>query len=126
MSNYKVTFHNLDQEVAPLETFFKIKHFRRTAGREILPTGGHTAIFELGGDRVYSSKCRDDETFSRRKGILTCLQKMISHITKDAIIYDAKFSNGGVSVYLSAIKSADEAYWWLRDNTSLGSGLYSE
>jgi hypothetical protein len=126
MSNYTVKIDTFYPGLTPVTKEFKIKHFRRTEGREILPTGGHTAIFEIGGDKVFSAKCRDDETFSRRKGILTCLQKMVSHAHKDVVIYDAKFNNSGVTIFIDRIKNASDAYWWLRDNTSLGSGLYSE
>ncbi len=53
----------------------KIKHFRQYTGRVPSTHGGHTAVFFMTDGLVYSSKCRNDEQFSRQKGVLTCLQK---------------------------------------------------
>lgn len=87
MSDYKIEMF-IDGTNATNEELFrpdltfnvKVKHFRQSDGaRGFSTTGGHTAIFDKETGMVFSSRCRPDETFSRRKGILACIQKMIQN-----------------------------------------------
>jgi len=55
----------------------KVKHFREFKGKMPYPKGGYTALFDLSSGNIYVSKCRPDESFSKRKGVYTCIQKMI-------------------------------------------------
>ena len=109
----------------------KVKHFRQYEGRNAKTNGGHTAIFDRDSGLVFSSKCRDDEQFSRRKGVLTCIQKMLQcqafqcKTPKEGYwINDVKFNDNGCSIWLG--EGSEENYWWLQKHgNTLGSGLYS-
>lgn len=83
---------------------FKVKHFRQYEGRNVNPKGGHTVIFDLQYGEIYSSKCRGDEHFSRHKGVLTCLQKMLDVVTLEDNakfrIINHKFYPNGVEIHL--------------------------
>jgi hypothetical protein len=107
MTNYTVNI--LDYSNQPYRTTLnlKVKHFRNYDGRIPSTTGGHTAIFELNHGLVFSSKCREDEQFCRRKGILTCIQKLLQSecfqraIPKDGNwIVDWKFTGNGVDIWI--------------------------
>lgn len=60
----------------------KIKHSRQLSdnGRVLKPNGGQTTIFEQNTNTVFSSRCRMNEQFSRRKGLLVCVQKLLHQI----------------------------------------------
>lgn len=95
---------------------FKVKHFRQWKGRQVDTYGGYTAIFHQDTGMVFSSKCRDDEQFSRRKGLLTCIQKAVScppffgaNTVSHNWITGWKFSENHVDVYLCKL---DQNYRW--------------
>ena len=83
MSDYIIDFVvdgsiNEHSPVPDLTLKVKVKHFRQSdGGRGFSTTGGHTAIFDKETGMVFSARCRPDEPFSRRKGILACIQKLV-------------------------------------------------
>lgn len=110
-----------DKEPALITKYkFKVKHFRQWKGRQVDTYGGYTAIFHQDSGMVFSSKCRDDEQFSRRKGLLTCIQKAVScppffgtdFLLDHNWISGWKFSENHVDVYIC--KLSPEWRWsWL-------------
>lgn len=113
---YNVTFVFPEGTVHTLP--FKVKHFRQYNGNRVSSNGGHTAIFDVGDGRIFSSKCRNDEQFSRRKGILTCLQKALNVATlegKQLVINAHEFTENGVTIVLAestvAAAKARSHYW---------------
>lgn len=130
MTNYKVTVNDIKGYRFTLE--LKVKHFRQYEGRSAKTNGGHTAIFDQDSGLVFSSKCRDDEQFSRRKGVLTCLQKMLQceafqcGVPKEGYwITDVKFGDNQCQVTITDL-DANSRYWWLsKHGITLGSGLYA-
>lgn len=117
---YNVTFAFPEGTVHTLP--FKVKHFRQYNGNRVSSNGGHTAIFDVGDGRIFSSKCRNDEQFSRRKGILTCLQKALNVAPlkgKQLVIADHEFTENGVTLFLveSTVKAAKTmSHYWLSNS----------
>lgn len=114
-SVYTVTFDIPDGKM-PAKSPFKVKHFRQYNGNTVSPKGGHTAIFDIEDGKIYSSKCRNDEQFSRRKGILTCLQKALNTVVGNgykAQIVSHKFHENGVIITLAKVDAnvRHECYW---------------
>jgi hypothetical protein len=118
MTDYTVNVFDDGAEPALITKYkFKVKHFRQWKGRQVDTYGGYTAIFHQDTGMVFSSKCRDDEQFSRRKGLLTCIQKAVScppFIGTDFLlehnwITGWKFSENHVDVYLCKL---DSNYRW--------------
>lgn len=99
----------------------KIKHFRQYQdnGRTFSPTGGSTVIFEQRTCSVFTAKCRHDENFSRKKGLLTCIQKLLdttpfrglrSPVTgKDIVMW--KFDNGRARVFVDSVDQVERMSW---------------
>lgn len=77
-AGYVVNFCGINGELMSSKRF-AIKHFRQYDGKNVSPLGGFTLLIDLDTARSYVAKCRPDESFSRRKGILTCLQKALNH-----------------------------------------------
>jgi hypothetical protein len=135
MSNYNVIVHDYDKGAASyrFSLELKVKHFREHNGRQVKTHGGYTAIFSSAHDLVFSAKCRGDEQFSRRKGVLTAIQKMLlstsfqKNTPKDNYyIADVKFLPNGCNIWIDRAENINGGpFWWLTDNR-LGSGLYSE
>jgi hypothetical protein len=130
MTNYIVAVN--DSIGYKFHISLKVKHFRQYEGRVAKTTGGHTAIFDVDSGLVFSSKCRDDEQFSRRKGILTCLQKMLQseafhcgELKEEYWITDVKFTSDGCLIFVNDLPP-ENRYWWLQKyGNRLGSGLYA-
>ena len=99
MSDYKIEFFidgsKTDNIAEPdMIANVKVKHFRVSDdGRNLSPMGGHTAIFDKDTGMVFSARCRPDETFSRRKGILACIQKMVQNKCYADKIRSKQFEN---------------------------------
>lgn len=105
-AGYVVNFCDANGEIKASKRF-AIKHFRQYEGKEVSPLGGFTLLIDLDTARSYVAKCRPDESFSRRKGILTCLQKALNHgmlreITAECgqVIENAEFGKDGVDLYI--------------------------
>jgi hypothetical protein len=119
MTDYTVNVFDDGAEPTLIMRFkFKVKHFRQWKGRQVDTYGGYTAIFHQETGMVFSSKCRDDEQFSRRKGLLTCIQKAVScppffGAEDPPVDYNWitgwKFSENHVDVYLCKL---DSNYRW--------------
>jgi hypothetical protein len=114
MSDYSVSVFFEGRELDYFD--IKIKHFRQYEGRNVSTHGGHTAIFDTQLGLVFSSKCRNDEQFSRQKGVLTCLQKMFD--TKvcpypGKYIVDFTAGANGIRVDVSTSPHEKGANWWL-------------
>ncbi len=123
MTNYRVNVNNELGEYA-FSLDLKVKHFRQYDGRQVKTCGGHTAIFDLNTGLVFSSKCRDDEQFSRRKGLLTTIQKLLYsksfHPANDKSRYniaDVKFESNGCTIWLAHPDNMGNCpYWWLTND----------
>jgi hypothetical protein len=132
MTNYKVNVNHADGSYA-FSLDLKVKHFRQYDGRVPNTCGGHSAIFEVNSGLVFSSKCRDDEQFSRRKGLLTSLQKLLLsksfHRNNDKLNYyiqDVVFESNGCTIWIGGLNENGGAFWWLTGGDRLGSGLYTK
>lgn len=119
MTNYRVNVLDLNG-AHRFSLDLKVKHFRQYQGRNVLPHGGHTCIFDMDSGLVFSSKCRGNEQFSRRYGVLTFLQKMLQckafhcAVPKDSYwIADATFTKNGCDVYIS--DGVQTPYYWLEN-----------
>lgn len=133
MSDYTVNVHDYSNgDTYRFTLNLKVKHFREHEGRKVKTHGGYTAIFDSAHALVFSSKCRGDEQFSRRKGVLTCLQKMFQSGSffggtpkDDMFIADVKFKPNGVDVWIDRQENINGgSFWWL-NGTRLGGGLYA-
>lgn len=123
MTDYVVNVYDLDDR-GPIfhATYkFKVKHFRQWKGRQMDTYGGYTAIFDQASGMVFSSKCREDEQFSRRKGLLTCVQKALvcppffgTTNTRYNWISDWSFKENSVDVYISHMEPKDRWGWLVR------------
>lgn len=133
MTNYKVNVNDTNNGYL-FSLDLKVKHFRQYDGRTPKTCGGHSAIFEVNSGLVFSSKCRDDEQFSRRKGLLTSLQKLLLsksfHRQNDKTRYyiqDVVFESNGCTIWIGELDTVNGgAFWWLMGGDRLGSGLYSK
>lgn len=130
MTDYTVNVNGMEGYRFTLK--LKVKHFRQYDGRVARTNGGHTAIFDKDSGLVFSSKCRDDEQFSRRKGILTCIQKMLQcqafQCGTSKINYwiiDAKFNDNGCEVFIDVAPESIKFWWLSKHGIGLGSGLYA-
>jgi len=103
MSDYKVEMYHWDKKEYLTVAKCKVKHFRQYEGRNPSTCGGHTALFDLTLGHIHSSKCRSDEPFSRRKGVLTCIQKMFEANFKEytPLIVDYQFIPNGCKVWIT-------------------------
>lgn len=120
MTNYNVTIFDYISDTPRYNLCTKVKHFRQYDGRTVKTHGGHSAVFDMTSGLVFSSKCRDDEQFSRRKGVLTCIQKLLlskSFSNEDKskmFIADVRFLPNGCNVWISDEDCiAEGPYWWL-------------
>ena len=71
-------------------------------------------LFDFENGHVLVSKCRNDEQFSRRKGILTCLQKYLNNEgipSHEKVIDSIQPAVDGMIIRLS--KSHQKMFWWL-------------
>jgi len=113
MTDFTVTFLDSNNyHVAKKK--YKVKHFRQYAGNAISANGGYTCLFDLENGHVLVSKCRNDEQFSRRKGILTCLQKYLNNEgipSNEKVIDSIQPAVDGMIIRLS--KSHQKMFWWL-------------
>lgn len=100
----------------------KIKHSRQMQEGSRYPSqyGGQTVIFEQNTNTVFSSRCRMTEQFSRKKGLLICIQKLLHQIpfrgleasygTMDILSYDQ--NTNGMEVYVGTLDPS-QTNWWL-------------
>jgi len=101
----------------------KVKHLRQFEqnGRKMKQHGGHTVIFDTVSSTMFSAKCRMNEQFSRRKGVLTCIQKMLDNLPFRGLEANPNgknilsFHSGpeGMEVYIGLDGDA-EKHWWLK------------
>ena len=128
MTNYRVNIFLDDEHNTLFETVdFKVKHFRLSDGRKISSYGGFTSLFALDKKLVFSSKCRGDEHFSKKKGILTCLQKMLK--TKKTFlvipstgtdILSALFLDNHADIWIgNATENLQMENWWVQSGAHL-------
>ena len=84
----------------------KIKHSRQMTpnGRAPSQYGGQTVIFEQNTNTVFSSRCRMSEQFSRRKGLMTCLQKLLHQIPFRGL-------DDGMVVYVGTAEEGYKSTW---------------
>lgn len=75
--DFKVNVYDFETNQLRYTLNLKIKHVRQRDGRSVNPCGGTTVIFEQNSCSVFTANCRHDEQFSRRKGLLTCVQKLL-------------------------------------------------
>lgn len=120
MSTYHVVLRSYNDRKYLHSFDFKIKHHRNSKGKEISPLGGATYLFDLSNGLIYSAKCRNDETFSKKKGILTCLQKMLNcsvmkdlgvDLSQGSDIAFASFDNVGALVDVAELAEESKFYW---------------
>lgn len=114
MTDFTVKFLNLDGKEL-LEKKYKVKHFRQYNGSTLSPNGGHTCLFDLSTGHVLVSRCRSTEQYSRRKGVLTCIQKYLrgnnlEPIEGAGILKAESFTDG---IKLTVHNSPEPHYWWL-------------
>ena len=99
-----------------------IKHFRQMEMNGRVPSqyGGQTVIFEQNTNTVFSSRCRMTEQFSRKKGLLTCIQKLLHQVPFRGIertygnmdILSLDQHENGMTVYVGTAPE-DSINWWL-------------
>jgi len=120
--DFTVTARDIEDRDTILFTLnLKIKHFRQFEdnGRKVKQCGGHTIISDSITNTMFSSKCRMTEQFSRRKGLLVCLQKMSHGLPFRGIgeplggkdILEFESLDRGMSIFLG--NSPNEGLWWL-------------
>ena len=127
MTNYVVTVEPSNTLQSPWKIDLKVKHFRQYSGRKAMSGGGHSIIFNLNDGLVFSSKCHENDQFDKRKGILTCLQKMFNSpaYPVNGWIMDVVFEQNGCRIWLDQDLEPEKQFWWLRPGISVGSGLYA-
>ena len=108
---YLVVFKGDENCNAPPMMDLRIKHFRQQNpnGRGVSAHGGYTLIHNSVSGRFYSAKCRMDEQFSKRKGILVCIQKYLDSFNLE--IDDYEFINGGIRVVVRT--ATGDRFAWL-------------
>lgn len=112
MTEFSVTFMSSDMYHIAKKRY-KVRHFRQFNGKDVSTNGGYTCLFDLDDGRILVSKCRNDEQFSRRKGILTCLQK---YLLADGIATNDKIISGykpSVDSMVVTLGKNQKPYWWL-------------
>jgi hypothetical protein len=99
----------------------KIKHSRQMIpnGRAPSQYGGQTVIFEQNTNTVFSARCRMSEQFSRRKGLMTCLQKLLHQIPfrgleatygkMDILTFD--LNPNGMTIYVGTATEENRNSW---------------
>lgn len=99
----------------------KIKHSRQLSdnGREVKPNGGQTVVFEQNTNTVFSSRCRMNEQFSRRKGVLVCIQKLLHQVPFRGIeatygkmdILSFDLNPNGMTIYVGTATEENRNSW---------------
>ena len=120
--DFLVSVKNVKTGTELFQLDIKIKHFRQfdRTGRTPKPDGGHTIIYDQLTSTAFSAKCRMDEQFSRRKGLLVCLQKFLNNLPFRAIalpdegvdIVSVTRSPRGMTLFIGEAEDA-KRNWWL-------------
>lgn len=98
----------------------KVKHFRQFLdnGKTYNPRGGSTIIFDQDSSAVFTARCRMTENFSRRKGLLTCIQKLLDsspyrnvpNIKGNIVGFESTMNN--IKLVVDTTRTS-ESYFWL-------------
>ena len=100
----------------------EVRHFRNRNrnGRGVTGYGGYTALFDAANGRIWVATCREDEAFSRRKGILTALQRYIHSDSRpgylkadESFIHDVVYNNDEMEVVIGNLFEDNDPNWWL-------------
>lgn len=100
--------------------WFRVKHIRNRkevgAGKfEINRMGGVTVASYGDTGLLTFSRCRDNEQYDKKSGMMVCLQKIVwKHLGHDLYIeeFDSRFSKDGV-IHVVVSKDKSMAYNWL-------------
>jgi hypothetical protein len=94
----------------------KIMHFRQFEGKEPSQYGGHTVMLFANSNIVTVAKCNPKDKFSRRKGVITCIQKYLDRFDlgpqypKGLQVFGFESNHGEFMVDVT--NEGTKKYWW--------------
>ena len=106
-------FDNSVDNTTPQHTLIaKIMHFRQYENaHQVSQCGGNTVMI-FGSNKALVAKCHTKDRFSRRKGILTCIQKYLDRFypIEGYFVEGVQYLNENILIYVT--KDNRHKYWW--------------